>query len=83
MLKALEAAFGLAPGGLSASREILREFGNMSAVTVMFVLKRVLETSGSANGRATPDPEGGRARRYLMTALGPGFSTGFVVVESD
>ncbi len=83
VLEALEAAFGLAPGGLSASREILREFGNMSAVTVMFVLKRVLETSESANGRGTADPKAGRARRYLMTALGPGFSIGFVVLESD
>ena len=83
VLNALEGAFGLAPGGLSASREILREFGNMSAVTVMFVLKRVLETSESADGRGTADPKGGRARRYLMTALGPGFSIGFVVLESD
>ena len=83
VLQALEATFGLSPGGLSASRAILREFGNMSAVTVMFVLKRVLETSESVSGRGTADPEAGRARRYLMTALGPGFSIGFVVLESD
>ena len=82
VLEALEAAFDLPPRGLSSSRAILREFGNMSAVTVMFILKRVLETSASANGNDGADAMRGRARRYLMTGLGPGFSIGFLVLES-
>jgi predicted naringenin-chalcone synthase len=42
---------------LDRSREILREFGNMSSATLMFVLDRVLRTapsckSGPGNGFA-------------------------------
>ena len=77
VLKALEDAFGLPSGGLAASREILRDYGNMSAATVLFILKRVLMTSAADNGRH------GGIRRYLMTGLGPGFSIGYLVLESD
>lgn len=76
VLDALEVAFELAPGGLASSRSILRDYGNMSAATVVFILKRVLETRANGDG-------GARApRRYLMTGLGPGFSIGFLVLES-
>jgi alkylresorcinol/alkylpyrone synthase len=40
----------------------------MSAVTVMFVLARALE-------------DGGIGRRALMSALGPGFTAGFLMLE--
>ena len=76
VLEALEDAFGLPSGGLAVSREILRDYGNMSAATVLFVLRRALETAAADNGRR------GGARRYLMTGLGPGFSMGFLVLES-
>jgi alkylresorcinol/alkylpyrone synthase len=69
VVTALEAAFGRAPGALGTEREILRDYGNMSAATVMFVLERVL-------AEASP------WRRGLLTALGPGFTAGFLVLEN-
>jgi alkylresorcinol/alkylpyrone synthase len=68
VVAALEDAFGLAQGGLASARGVLRDFGNMSAATVMFVLERVL---------ADPRPWS----RALMNALGPGFSAGFIVLD--
>ena len=76
VLDALEEAFGLPAGGLAVSRGILRDYGNMSAATVLFVLRRVLEMPRADNGRR------GGARRYLLTGLGPGFSMGFLVLEA-
>ncbi|HUZ71660.1 MAG TPA: 3-oxoacyl-[acyl-carrier-protein] synthase III C-terminal domain-containing protein [Stellaceae bacterium] len=69
VITALEAAYGLAEGTLAEARDVLREYGNMSAVTVLFVLERMLA--------AAP------AGRMLLTALGPGFSAGFLVLEPD
>jgi len=68
VLIAIEDAFGLAPGTLVESRSVLRDFGNMSAVTVLFVLDRMLKA--------------GARGRMLMTALGPGFSAGFQILEA-
>ncbi len=69
VIDALEEAFALAPGTLVKARSVLRDYGNMSAATVMFVLERMLaETAGTR-------------RRYLMTALGPGFTAAFVTLE--
>jgi alkylresorcinol/alkylpyrone synthase len=64
VLDALEDAFGIARGALVESREVLRDYGNMSAVTALFVLERM----------------DWRKRRILMTALGPGFSAVFLMV---
>jgi alkylresorcinol/alkylpyrone synthase len=68
VLDALEETFGLVPGTMRAAREVLREHGNMSAVTVLFVLERMLRD--------------GIAGRHLMSALGPGFSSGFQLLEA-
>ena len=72
VIGALENVFGRPPGGLVQAREVLRDFGNMSAATVMFVLRRVLD---GGFGDAPED-------RALMSALGPGFSAGFVTLEA-
>ena len=48
VIAALEHAFGLAQGALVEARAVLRDYGNMSATTVMFVLERML-----AKARAT------------------------------
>jgi predicted naringenin-chalcone synthase len=45
VLDAVERAFALAPTALSASREVLRRFGNMSSATVMFVIERLMRSS--------------------------------------
>lgn len=42
ILDAVESGMGLEPTALDHSRAVLREFGNMSSSTLMFVLERVL-----------------------------------------
>jgi alpha-pyrone synthase len=42
VLDAVERALDLAPDALDASRRVLRDFGNMSSATVMFVLQRMM-----------------------------------------
>jgi alkylresorcinol/alkylpyrone synthase len=69
VLDALETAFELEPGALGAARDVLRDYGNMSAATVMFVLERTI-----ASG--TP------WKRALVSALGPGFTAGFTLLEA-
>ena len=54
---------------LADSRTVLRDFGNMSAASVLFVLERALA-----------DPSW---RRGLMTAMGPGFSATFALLDRD
>jgi alkylresorcinol/alkylpyrone synthase len=66
VISALEEAFGVPEGTLDEARAVLRQYGNMSAATVMFVLERMLKR---------------RQQRYLMTALGPGFTAGFLTLE--
>ena len=68
VLAALEDAFELPPHALADAKAVLREYGNMSAVTVLFVLDRFLAR--------------GMAGRHLMTALGPGFSAAFLLVDA-
>lgn len=57
----------VAPGMLDDGRAVLRDNGNMSAATVLFVLRRMLD-------RGLPG-------RTLAAALGPGFSAGFQIIE--
>ncbi len=73
VITALEHAFGLGQGALVEARAVLRDYGNMSASTVMFVLDRML-----AKAHAT----GARWERALMNALGPGFTAGFLVLDN-
>jgi alkylresorcinol/alkylpyrone synthase len=66
VIDALEACFELESGALVHARDTLRDHGNMSAVTVLFVLKAALE--------AKP------AGRRLLTTLGPGFSSAMMMM---
>lgn len=68
VVAALEQALALAPGTLALERDILRDFGNMSAATILFVLER---------GLAAPLP-----RLSLLSALGPGFTAGFLALAA-
>lgn len=72
VIAALEEAFGLQQGSLAAAREVLADYGNMSAATVLFVLERLLR----APTAAAP------WQRLLMTALGPGFTAGFLTLRN-
>jgi len=69
VLSALEEAFEIPPPGLELARDVLRDYGNMSAATVLFVLERTLARQ----------PEG----MSLMGALGPGFTAGFLVLDDQ
>ncbi len=60
VVSALERALSLAHGTLAIERDILREYGNMSAPTALFVLERTIEH--------------GLPNRTLLTAMGPGFT---------
>jgi alkylresorcinol/alkylpyrone synthase len=68
VLEAYEDTLELSPGGLDLSREILREYGNMSSVTVMFVLEQFLEDYPARSGEFG-----------TISALGPGFSAEHVL----
>ncbi|SMF64770.1 alkylresorcinol/alkylpyrone synthase [Tistlia consotensis] len=68
VLAALEQSLGLPCGRLQDEREVLRLYGNMSGPTVLFALARKLER--------------GLTGRHLLGALGPGFTAGFVLLET-
>jgi alkylresorcinol/alkylpyrone synthase len=67
VVTAMEEALDLSAGTLDHARSVLRDFGNMSAATVMFVLDRALRN--------------GARGRQLLCALGPGFTAGFLTLE--
>lgn len=67
VVEAIETALDLKAGHLEEERSVLRDYGNMSAPTVMFVLKRVIES--------------GQTGKMLMSALGPGFTASFLPFE--
>ena len=60
VITALETTLHLKQGALDHEREVLSDYGNMSAPTVVFVMERLLKA--------------GLPRRTVMTAMGPGFS---------
>ena len=68
VIDALEACFDLSNGALTHTRAVLRDHGNMSAATVLFVLKAMLD-----DGAKGP---------LLLTTLGPGFTAGLMLVSA-
>jgi len=68
VIDAIETALRLNQGELNLEREVLRDYGNMSAPTVMFVLERLLER--------------GLPKKVLMTAFGPGFTCAGMLLEA-
>lgn len=69
VLDALSESLALPQGALRHAQEVLRDYGNMSAATVFFVLDRCL--AAGAHGR------------LLLSALGPGFTAGFTILEQS
>lgn len=63
VLERAQRDLGLSDADLAGPRAVLRQYGNMSSATVLFVLHEVLE-----RGRPAPDDWG------IMLALGPGFA---------
>ncbi len=67
VLDAYEEALGLSAGRLVCSRRVLREYGNMSSPTVLFVLHETLRRGGHGKG--------------LLSAMGPGFCAEHVLLD--
>jgi alkylresorcinol/alkylpyrone synthase len=67
VVEALEHAFALGQGTLDHEREVLAEYGNMSAPTALFVLDRVIQA--------------GLPSRTLLTAMGPGFTASCICLQ--
>lgn len=63
VLDAFEEVLGIESGDLTFSRSVLRDYGNMSSVTVLFILDRFL-----SGGEYAPGDLG------VLSAMGPGFS---------
>jgi len=60
-------ALGVDMDSFESSSSVLRDYGNLSACSVLFVLERALRT--------------GATGRHLMGALGPGFTLSLVVLD--
>jgi len=69
VLAAYANALGLPAEALEHAREVLREYGNMSAPTCLFVLDRFRRAHEIARGD-----------HAVVTALGPGFSAEYVLL---
>ena len=68
VVDAIELALGLDQGSLDHERNVLRDHGNMSAPTGLFVLDRVRQS--------------GMPKRSVLTALGPGFTMSTVTLRA-
>jgi alkylresorcinol/alkylpyrone synthase len=67
VIMALEHALALDQGTLDHERDVIADYGNMSAPTVLFVLERLREH--------------GLPKRSLLTSLGPGFTASCVALR--
>src|ERR1700685_2239362 len=67
LLETMEQVLGLTRKQLEHSWDVLRDYGNMSSATAMFVLDRALKA--------------GARGPHLLAAFGPGFSAYFVAAD--
>jgi alkylresorcinol/alkylpyrone synthase len=67
VVAALERALSLEQGVLDHERNVLADYGNMSAPTALFVLERLIDA--------------GLPSRTLLTAMGPGFTASCVSLK--
>ena len=70
VIEVMAEKLGLGPADLAATEAVLAEHGNMSSVTVLFVLDEVLRTRKPAPGSLG-----------LLGAFGPGFGAELALVE--
>ncbi len=70
VLEAYEKALSAGNGKFDYARETLREFGNMSSVTILFVLEKYFSKNGGTG-----------VGHGLLSALGPGFSSESLLVR--
>ncbi|MBY0558964.1 3-oxoacyl-[acyl-carrier-protein] synthase III C-terminal domain-containing protein [Hyphomicrobium sp.] len=67
VLETAEDVLGIDRALLAHSWDVLRDFGNMSSATALFILERAMAS--------------GDKGRHLLAAFGPGFSAYFVVLD--
>jgi alkylresorcinol/alkylpyrone synthase len=67
VLEAIESALEVPMGTLAVERSVMRDYGNMSSPTVLFVLERTLAEGFTGTA--------------VMAALGPGFTASFVALD--
>jgi alkylresorcinol/alkylpyrone synthase len=70
VLDAYQEALSLPAAAFRHAREVLRDRGNMSSPTCLFVLERFLDAGEIAPGDTA-----------ILTALGPGFSAEYVLLR--
>jgi alkylresorcinol/alkylpyrone synthase len=68
VITALERALALDQGTLDHERDVLADYGNMSAPTALFVLDRLVQA--------------GLPQRTVLTAMGPGFTASCVSLQA-
>ena len=66
----VQTALGLSDADVAVSRRVLRNYGNMSSPTVLFVLAEVMQSNGAREGD-----------RGVLLALGPGFAAEAALLE--
>ncbi len=72
ILDEFQAALSIEDEAISSSREILREYGNMSSASILFVLKRTLEKIQQETS----------SKNILSIAFGPGFTIELALFRS-
>ncbi|EDY38841.1 phloroisovalerophenone synthase [Cyanobium sp. PCC 7001] len=77
ILSAVLESAGLEPGRLDGSREVLRQYGNMSSATVLFILQRLL---GPAAAPGAPGA-GAASGPCLALGFGPGLTVEAALLE--
>jgi len=70
IIEAMTERLGLTPGDLAPTESVLSTHGNMSSVTVLFVLHEILSNGGVRSGE-----------KGLLGAFGPGFGAEFALLE--
>jgi alkylresorcinol/alkylpyrone synthase len=70
ILDRVESQVGLSEAQMAPSRRVLREYGNMSSATVLFILREHLEGRGGADDAPAPPA----VRRVCAMAFGPGLT---------
>jgi alkylresorcinol/alkylpyrone synthase len=70
IIEAMAEQLDLTPRDLAATERVLSEHGNMSSVTVLYVLDEILRSEGPRPGE-----------KGLLGAFGPGFGAEFVLLE--
>jgi alkylresorcinol/alkylpyrone synthase len=72
VLSEYEGSLGLRAGAFEHSRKVLREHGNMSSPTVLYVLKEFMVASHESEGEYG-----------VISALGPGFSSELILFKTE